>query len=78
MNVGGGGAPGMLGEIQLSSQRAFEGPVYLLRRYLPSPLPSKAQRQRLAAHKSAIDSGRTPERRRSLTSVVVLKEAELE
>lgn len=68
----------MLGEIQLSSQQAFEGPVYLLRRYLPSPLPSKAQRQHLEAHKSAIDSGRTSERRRSLTSVVVLKEAELD
>lgn len=53
----GAGAPGMLGEIQLSSQRAFEDSVDLRRRYLPSLLPSKAQRRQREAHKSAIDSG---------------------
>lgn len=65
----GAGTLGMLGEIQLSSQRAFEDFVDLLCRYLPSSLPSKAQRQQREAHKSAIDSGQTPEWRLSLTSV---------
>lgn len=59
----------MLGEIQLSSQRAFEDFVDLLHQYLPSLLPSKAQRRQREAHKSAIDSGQTPEWRLSLTSV---------
>lgn len=42
---GGAGAPGMLGEIQLSSQRVFEDFVDLLHRYLPWSLPSKAPRR---------------------------------